>query len=189
MQTPLQVTFRNMPPSDAVEGAIREKAGRLEKFFDGITRLKVVVDAPHHHRRKGRLFQVRVDLIVPGEEIVVSRDPGEHHEYEDVYVAIRDAFDETRRQLEDYVRRRYREWNGTRAKPQRARVVTLQPERDFGFLETEDGRQVYFHRNSVLHGGFDRLTVGTEVHFAEEAGDEGPQASTVEVLTLPRTGS
>jgi len=189
MQTPLQVTFRNMSPSDAVESAIREKAGRLEKFFDGITGLKVVVDAPHQRRRKGKLYHVRVDLIVPGEQIVVSRDPGEHHEYEDVYVAIRDAFDEARRQLEDYVRRRYREWDGTRAKPQRAKVVSLEPERDFGFIETGDGRQVYFHRNSVLHEGFDRLRVGSEVRFAEEAGVEGPQASTVEAVALQRTGS
>ncbi len=181
MQLPVQVTFRNLPPSEAVEAAVRERAGRLDRFFDRIVACRVVVEAPHQHHRKGRLYHLRIDLTVPGEELVVSREPAEHHAYEDVYVAIRDAFDEARRQLEDYVRR-HREWKKPRVGPPHGRVSRLLKEDGYGFLETADGGEVYFHRNSVLHDGFDRLEVGTEVRFAEEKGEKGPQASTVEIV-------
>jgi len=181
MQLPLQVTFRNLPPSEAVEAAVRERAGRLDRFFDRIMACRVVVEAPHQHHRKGRLYHVRINLTVPGEELVVSREPAEHHAYEDVYVAIRDAFDEARRQLEDHVRR-HRGWKKPRVGPPHGRVSRLLKEEGYGFLETTDGREVYFHRNSVLQEGFDRLDVGTEVRFAEEKGEEGPQASTVEIV-------
>lgn len=181
MQLPLQVTFRNLPPSEAVEAAVRERAGRLDRFFDRIVACRVVVEAPHQHHRKGRLYHVRIELVVPGEELVVSREPAEHHASEDVYVAIRDAFDEARRQLEDHVRR-HRGWKKPRVGPPHGRVSRLLKEEGYGFLETTDGREVYFHRNSVLQEGFDRLEVGTEVRFAEEKGEEGPQASTVEIV-------
>jgi ribosomal subunit interface protein len=103
MQVPLEITFRNVPPSPAIEADIREKAAKLEEFHDRITSARVVVEAPHRHHRQGKLFHVRIDLRVPGRELVVSRDPAAHHEYEDVYVAIRDAFDGAKRQLQDHV--------------------------------------------------------------------------------------
>lgn len=185
MQLPLQVSFRNMPPSDAIEAAVRERAARLDRFFDRIMACRVVVEAPHQHHRKGKLYHVRIDLTVPGEELVVSREPAEHHAYEDVYVAIRGAFDEARRQLEDYVRR-HREWKKPRVRPPHGRISRLFKEEGYGFLETADGREVYFHRNSVLREGFDRLEIGTEVRFDEEKGEEGPQASTVEIVGRER---
>ena len=104
MKAPLEITFRNMPPSPAIEAVIREKAAKLEEFHDRITSARVVVETPHRQHRKGKLFHVRIDLRVPGRELVVSREPAAHHAYEDVYVAIRDAFDGARRQLEDYSR-------------------------------------------------------------------------------------
>src|SRR4030067_658036 len=115
-------------------------------------------------------------MPVPGSELVVKREP-----HEDLYVAIRDAFDAARRQLEEHVRRQ-REAPKTetaREAPAYARVARLLSAQDHGFLETHDGREVYFHRNSVLNGGFDRLKVGVEVRYTEELGEKGPQASTV----------
>jgi ribosomal subunit interface protein len=181
MQLPLQVTFRNLPPSEAIEAAVRERAARLNVFFDRIMACRVVIEAPHRHHRRGNLFHVRIDLTVPGEELVVSREPAAHQAYQDVYVAIRDAFDEARRQLEDYVRR-HRDWKKPRVGPPHGRISRLFPEEGYGFLETADGRQVYFHRNSVRGGDFDRLSLGTEVRFSEEEGEKGPQASTVEMV-------
>ena len=66
-----------------------------------------------------------------------------------------------------------------------ARVSKLLPERDHGFLETSEGREIYFHRNSMLHPGFEPLAIGTEVRFTEEAGEQGPQASTVAIVGTP----
>lgn len=104
MQVPLEITFRGFPHSDAVEMKIREKVGKLEQFCDYIISCKVAVEAEHRHQHQGNLFHVRVDLAVPNKHIVVSRDHHDRHAYEDLYVALRDAFDATKRQLEEYVR-------------------------------------------------------------------------------------
>jgi ribosome-associated translation inhibitor RaiA len=104
MQIPLQITFRHMKPSEAVADAIRDRAEKLEHFYDRITGCHVIVESPNRPHHQGNLFHVRIDLTVPGAEIVVGRDPPEHHAHEDVYVAVRDAFDAARRQIEDFIR-------------------------------------------------------------------------------------
>lgn len=98
MQIPLQITIRDFEHSEALETHIREKAKKLDEFFDHIMSCRVVVEVPHKHHHQGKQFNVRIDLGVAGGEIVVNRDHAE-----DVYVALRDAFDATKRQLEDYV--------------------------------------------------------------------------------------
>ena len=106
MQQPLQITFRGMAHSDAVESRIRLKAAALERFYNHITSCHVTVDAPHQRHHKGNLYAVRIDLQLPDKEIVVGRGRRHDHAHEDVYVAIRDTFDAAVRQLEDYARRR-----------------------------------------------------------------------------------
>jgi ribosomal subunit interface protein len=187
MQIPLEVTFRNMPPSQAIEATIRDKAAKLEQFYDRITSARVVVEVPHRQHRKGRLFHVRIDLRVPGQEIVVSRDPSSHHESEDVYVAIRDAFDVAKRQLEDYARET-RHRPKAHVAPPEGRIVRLHADDGYGFIETPDGREIYFHRNSVVDGDFDLIRIGDRVRFDESAGERGPQASTVHVAGPTRSG-
>ena len=186
MQVPLQVSFRNMPPSPAVEADIREKATKLEEFYDRITSVRVVVETPHRQHRQGKLFHVRIDLRVPGRELVVRREPAEHHAHEDVHVAVRDGFDAAKRQLEDYVR----ETRGnvkTHETSLQGRIVRLDPARGHGFIATADAREVYVHRNSVVGTEFDQLCIGDEVRFAEERGEEGPQATTVHLVGTPFT--
>ena len=100
MQIPLQITIRGVEHSDALETHIRDKAQKLEEFFDHITSCRVVVEVPHKHHQQGRQFNVRIDIGVPGSEIAVNRDHAE-----DVYVALRDAFGAAKRQLEDYARK------------------------------------------------------------------------------------
>jgi cold shock CspA family protein/ribosome-associated translation inhibitor RaiA len=177
MQLPLQVTFRNMEPSEFIERAVREKAERLNRYFPRIMSCRVIVEAPHRHHLQGKLYHVRIDIGVPGEELVVAREPSLHRAHRDVYVAIRDAFRAARRELMDHARRFRREVK-THAGPTLGRVVHIEAT-GFGFLETTDGREIYFHANSVLSGGFERLAVGDTVRFVEEQGIEGPQASTV----------
>ncbi len=105
MQVPVQVTFRDMPVSDAIEAACWEESEKLERYYDRITSCRIVVAESHHRRQKGNLFEIRIDLAVPGRVLVVNREPSKHHRDEDVYVAIREAFERARRQLEDFVDR------------------------------------------------------------------------------------
>ena len=105
MRIPMEITFRHMEPSPAVEARIREKAEKLDRFSAQIMACRVVVEAPHEHKHQGKLFHVRIDLTVPGGELVVSRGHNhQSHAHEDVYVALRDAFDAAKRLLEDYTR-------------------------------------------------------------------------------------
>ncbi|OGA25174.1 MAG: 30S ribosomal protein S30 [Betaproteobacteria bacterium RIFCSPLOWO2_02_FULL_67_26] len=181
MQIPLQVTFRNLGRSQAIEASVREHADKLEKYYGRIVGCRVVIEEQHKHHQHGNHYHVRVNLTVPGAELVASREPDEHHAYTDVYVAIRDAFDTARRQLEDYARRHDQRLKA-HAAPPHGRIAELHPQENYGRIETPDGRLVYFHRNSVLGADFDQLRVGAEVRFDEEAGERGPQASTVHVV-------
>jgi len=85
------MTFRNMPPSQAVEAQVRDRAAKLDLFYDKIMACRVVVEAPHRRHHKGKLYHVRIDMTVPGGELVVKREPSRHAAHEDPYVAIRDA--------------------------------------------------------------------------------------------------
>lgn len=180
MQIPLQISFRGMEPSPAVELKVRERVTKLERFSDRITSCRVVVESPHRRHHQGKLFHVRVDLAVPGSELAVSREPAQHHEHEDVYVAIRDAFDAAQRQLEDHTRRHRGDVKAHEESPQ-ARITKLFADEGYGFLETPDGREIYFHRNSLVGADFAAVAVGTAVRFVESVGEHGPQASTVHV--------
>ena len=181
MQLPLQVTFRDMPRSDAVEAKIQERVDKLDKFYDRIMSCRVVIEAPHTHHHQGKRYHVRIDLTVPHGELVVSKDQHADRTHEDVYVAVRDAFDAAQRQLKNYVRKQRHDIK-THDAPPRGTVTEVFPHMDYGLIHTREGREVYFHRNSVLNGGFDHLELGTSVRFAEEMGEEGPQASTVQLV-------
>ena len=173
MQTPLQITLLGMDPSEALESRIREKAVKLEEFHPRITRCRVSVEESRKHHTQGRHFSVRIDVHVPGREVVATRD----HD-EDVYVALRDAFDAVGRQLEEVVR----EMRGdvkVHAEPAHGTVTRLVTDEGYGFIESEDGRELYFSRENVVHPPFDDLTTGMAVHYLEEMGGEGPQAKRI----------
>ena len=178
MQRPLKIMSRDFPLTPAIEAEVQQKAGALETYFERLSGCEVTLEAPAiAHHRKGGPFLVKIRMTVPGRELVVDRQAEE-----ELSQAIREAFDAARRVLEDHVR----EMRGavkTHEPPAVARVIRLSPELDHGFLETPDGREIYFHRNSVLNEAFDRLKVGSEVRYAEEDGDKGPQASTVTVTS------
>lgn len=174
MQIPLQITFR-MPQSDALEARIRERVAGLERFHPRIMSCRVTVGESVKHHQQGRQFDVRVDVRVAGHaEIVVNRD----HD-EDVYVALRDAFDAVTRQLEDSVREQRGDVK-THEEVQHGTVTRLFAADGFGFIETGDGRELYFSRDNVVHPTFDRLSPGDDVQFIELAGgDSGSQAKRV----------
>jgi len=105
MKIPMQVTFRGMEKSEAVEASVLEHAKKLDQFCDHIISCRAVIEAPHHHKHKGNIYHVSIDITAPGKEIAVTRDPSKHQAHEDIYVAIRDAFNAARRQLQDYTRK------------------------------------------------------------------------------------
>jgi len=178
MSLSLQITFRNMESSAAIEEKIRERVERLGRIYGSMVSCRVVVDTPHRHHHQGRLVHLSIDLKVPHGELVVNRGAAADHAHEDVYVAIRDAFDALQRQLEDFVRRQRAEVKVHGEVPV-GRVVRLFPNEGYGFITTPDGREVYFHQNSVLEKGFSHLSVGSSVRFVEEPGENGPQATSV----------
>jgi ribosomal subunit interface protein len=178
MQIPLQITFRGIPPSEAVEARIREKVSKLEKFHSHIISCRIAVEAEHHHHHQGNQYHIRIDITTPRKELVISREHHDRKAYKDVYVAIRDAFNAATRQLEDYARMQRGEIK-THTTQNAGTIIRLLPEKNHGFIESSDGREIYFHRNSVAGKGFDNLEVGNEVRYVEEDADLGPQASII----------
>lgn len=104
MQQPIQITFRNVPDSPPIKQLVLQEAEQLEHFCNRIIHCRIVVESPHRSHHQGNLFHVTVNVTVPGKNLVVARGPSAHHAHQDVYVAIRDAFNEMRRQLQDFAR-------------------------------------------------------------------------------------
>ena len=175
MRIPLQITGRDIELTEAIEESIRQKAKKLELFYDQIMRCKVVVEAPHRRQRKGVLYNVRIDIKVPDEELVVKKELNEN-----LYVAIRDAFDSARRRLQDYSKQKRGEVK-YHEEPPRGRVSKLFPEKGYGFLTASDGQEIYFHKNSVLGVTFESLEIGMQVRYAADLGEKGLQATTVRI--------
>ncbi|HLB55280.1 MAG TPA: HPF/RaiA family ribosome-associated protein [Gemmatimonadales bacterium] len=184
MQIPIRIVDQGVELTDRDRDLVRAHADKLETFFGRVMGCRVTVSAPNRWPQAGPVgYLVRIDLTVPGQELVVKRQPNRN-----LLDAIQDAFQVAGRRLQDYVRRLPPGPSPVaRVGPDRARVLRLFPWEGYGFLESADGREIYFHRNSVLNGGFDRLEVGTEVRYAEEEGDKGPQASSVEIAGAHRS--
>ena len=175
MQRPLQITIRDLASSPAIEDYIRKRVWKLELFYPRVMGCHVVVEIPHRHKHQGKHFNVRIDLKVPDGAIVVNRD-----RHEDVYVALRDAFDAAKRKLEDFARKQ-RGAVKAHEVPAHGRVARLFAEEGYGFIETPDGREFYFDRENVVTPSFEQLSVGAEVQFLEEAAGEGLQAKRISV--------
>lgn len=173
MKLQLQITARDIPHSDALEAHIRQKAEKLDSFYPHIMGCRVVIEVPHKHKHQGRMFNIRLDISVPGNKLVVNREADE-----DVYVALRDAFDAAKRQLEDYNRRQRGDIKA-HAPVSHGRVVRIVPEEGYGFIDTPDGHELYFHRENLVNNNFDKLEIGNEVHFLEAVGGQSLQAKRV----------
>ena len=173
MKLPLRITFHGMERSDAVEASAQQRAAHLERFCSEILACRVVVDLLQKHSHQGRPFGVRIDLTLPGRELVVNRV-----ENADVYVALRDAFDDMKRQLEEAVRLR-RGKEKLHPRELRGEVVRLNGEDGFGFVRTPDGEEYYFNRFNLAGARFEQVEVGCEVQFIADLAAEGPQAKRV----------
>jgi len=167
--------MRDFPHSEALDAHIRSRVEKLESTFENIVSCHVVVAVPHKHKHQGNQFNVRVELNVPGNEIVVNHD---HHE--DAYVALRDAFNAVKRQLDDYLHRLNRQTK-EHEREFIGHVVQLFPEEGYGFIGRADGDRFYFHRDNLVSPSFEKLKEGDEVKFIENETSERLQAKRVSV--------
>lgn len=165
-----------MPLTEADEEDIRRRVAQLDRYYDRIMSCRVALDAPAAHHQRGGPYTLRIELRVPGAVLVVDRTQEEELKH-----AIQAGFDAARRRLEDYARRQ-RGTEKVHEERATAQVARLFPHEGYGFLATPDGREIYFHENSVLSPGFKHLREGMKVRFTEELGQEGPQASTVDAF-------
>ena len=177
METPLELSFRNMDASDFVAGLVREKVEKMERLFDGITSCHVYVEAPHRHQHKGNQYEVRIEVRVPGTELTVNNKPGDVNAHEDINVAVRDAFNAMERQLKRWKQKISGEVKSHPGGLQ-GRIAEIDRERGFGQIATTDGRLIYFHRNAVVEGDFAALKP-VELVIQTKESEKGPQASTV----------
>jgi cold shock CspA family protein/ribosome-associated translation inhibitor RaiA len=187
MQVSPQITFQNMEPSDEVRAQVEREVERLESFDPRITACRIAITAPETRHHTGEPFRVEIAIAVPGhQDIVVDHRHGDAAAHEHLPVALRDAFHAARRQLEDRVREIRGDVKHHDAQVH-GRVVRLLPEQDCGFIETIDGGDLYFHRNSVVGTSFDHIQIGDTVRFVETMGVKGPQASTVHPMGKRRS--
>lgn len=199
MQLTPTITFRGLKHSDALEAEIRARIDKLETYYPSIIGCRVLIELLQRHHETGNRYHVRIDLTVPGDEIVVAHeaslrgtaqdthverttkagetDPERKH----AHVAVREAFDVARRRLQDFARRQRGSVKAT-TRPPRGQISRLYPVDEYGYIEAADGHEVYFQKKSVLRNAFSRLEVGSAVSFVEESGEKGPQASTVRLL-------
>ncbi len=184
MQVPLEVSFRGIHKSDAIESLIREKADKLARLCDHLMSCRVAVEKPQLHLHSGNPYRVRIDMTVsPGHELVVKREPGKGNMHDPLDVVIRDAFNTATRQLQKITQQQRREIKSHPTQSATAIVHKLFPEAGYGFLRTiETQEEIYFHKNSVLHGAFDRLRTGTGVRHSAELGNEGLQATSIQIV-------
>lgn len=190
MQTPLEIAFHNLQSSAHIEADIRERAGKLERLYDRLTACRVTVEANHKQHRTGNLFDVHIVMTVPGQELVVTREPRKaklRYADPDIHTSIRAAFKAAERQLKEFKRKLRGEVKPHDAQFQ-GQVSQLYPAEDHGFILTSTGTQLYFHRNALMEGTLDALQRGTPVHYVEIDGDTGPLASKVWLAAPDRNG-
>lgn len=175
MKLPFQIQFKGTEASDALESVAIEHLRKLETFAPNLVACRVTISLDQKHKHQGRPFSVHIDLTLAGRELVVSKVLNE-----DPYVALRDAFDTMRRQLESLLRRRRGEQK-VHAVPLHGTVVRIDEGGGFGFIRTPDRSEYYFSRDNLARGPFEHLQEGTRVQFLPEMGDLGLQAKRVSV--------
>ena len=181
MQTELKIDFHGAQTSEALRQSIVEHVGRLEHVFGRFTACHVTIRAPGHRHQKGGLYELDVHITLPGgREIAVTHTSHQDRRHADLEFAVNDAFRRAKRILQD----RVRDMQGhvkAHAEAPVGIVASYDEAAGYGFLRAGDGREVYFHKNSVV-GEHVHPSPGMRVRFHETVGEKGPQASSVHLL-------
>jgi cold shock CspA family protein/ribosome-associated translation inhibitor RaiA len=183
METPFELEIQGFEPSSHLREQIAAQLSKLERRYGRITACRVAIRAPNAHHKMGEPYFVSVHLALPSHRDVTVKPPprGMDARQGNLTFAVNDAFRRANRQLRDHASR-MRGRPAVREQTPRGTIIRLDPSGTFGFLETEDGREIYLHAHSVLDGNFNRLKPGVSVAFHEETGEKGPQASTVRMI-------
>ncbi|MDX1634253.1 MAG: HPF/RaiA family ribosome-associated protein [Marinobacter sp.] len=186
MQIPLELKFDGVTHSQWIEDYVRERAAKLDRMCDNLMSCRVVVERAQHHHNTGNPYRARVEVTLPPKKDLVADKQGTVSDpHVQLRPVIRKAFEAMEKQIKKETARRNGAVKVHDEQPS-ALVVRMFPDQDYGFIKSPtDGTEYYFHRNAVLHDDFDRLTPGTEVRFEAEMGDDGPQASTVQIINKP----
>ena len=186
MDQPLELVFRGVDKSDSLVGLINEKVDKLNKICNYMNSCRIAVEKPQEHQRSGSPYRVRIDIRVPpGHEIVIRREPGDGNQHDTLETVLREAFGSAKRKLKEITDKQHAEVKKHPGQQVGAVVAELDKKEGYGFLLSTDGRRIYFHRNAVTNHDFDRIELGTGVHYVEREGDKGPQASTVHIVDKP----
>jgi cold shock CspA family protein len=186
MDVPVEIAWRDVPKTDVVEDEIHAGIEKLEDVCDHVTSCRVAIERPHAHPDSGNPYRIRVlARIPPGHELVATKDETDELTKGGLAALVRDAFDVLSRQARDLSAQQRGEVKHHPEQAPNAIVARMHAEEDYGFAKTLDGRDVYFHRNSVLSGDFERLAVGTAVRLEFEPGREGLQATSLRVVDKP----
>ncbi len=189
MTTPVEISYRDINKTEEIDSLIRDKTEKLEKICDYITSCRVAVEKPHRNIKTGNPYRVRINIHVPhSPEIVIKREPGEGEMNDTLNFVIREAFSAARKTLKELVERQRFEVKKHPEQEVTAVVEKIFPDENYGFLKTVNGREIYFHKNSILNhkDEFENIKPGTGVRFFEEMGQNGPQASSVQLLGKSR---
>jgi cold shock CspA family protein/ribosome-associated translation inhibitor RaiA len=189
MKVPLEIACKGIAHADEIEALIREEADKLERMCRYLTSCRVAVEKRQQHQEVGNPYRVRIDMTVPpGHELVVRREPSQGDMHDPLEIVIKHAFASAARQLRKLVEQQRGEVKMHPDQQVMAVVHKLFPREGYGFLRTADTQdEIYFHRNSVLHDDFDQLKIGMGVRYAAEEGEQGLQATSVQIVDKPRT--
>ena len=181
MERPVSITFRNMDGSEALEEHIHRRIDELEKTHPNIVGCNVVVEAPRKKQVTGTEYLVRITLSVPGPDIHVERSYGRSGEAEDVNLAIHKAFDAARTILKEQKRKMGNVEVKHHPEVAHGTIDRMFEGEGYGFITADDGSELYFDRDSLVNGEWDKLRVGTKLRFREMDGEKGPFAANVSV--------
>lgn len=181
MDSSLVIAFHGLPPSRAIKNCIVRHMSKLERLYEHLISCRVSVEALHRHHRTGNVCNVHIEMHVPGRTLVVTRDP--HHPKQrfaraSVQGSVREAFEAAATQLKEFKALQRGE---TKIHLERipGQIANIYPERDYGFILTNEGKFLYFHRNSLIQCELGKLKRGDVVHFVEMDGDTGATAGKV----------
>lgn len=173
MQTPIQITFRDIEHSDAVEQRVNQKINKINRLFNNVTACRVTIEQTQKHQNQGKLYNVSIQLEVPGKLLSVN-----NNEDENLYKSLQKAADNMVHLLSEYNARLH---GGVKVHAERltGTIERLFEGDQFGFITDDDGTEYYFNSGNLANEKFSALKVGLTVHFHPTIGDEGPQAKRV----------
>ena len=181
MQEPPKISYHNLTPSPAVETLVHRRIKVLELRHDRITGCEVTMEAPQKRKRHGRIFKVRLNLHLPGPDLSISKEIAQGSAQDDLILAVNRAFTAA----ETVLKKRKKKMDGIEVKHHppvlHGKIIELEPELGYGWVQADDGRKVYFQRDSLTSDDWEDLDKGTRLRFREMQGDKGPFAASVAI--------